>query len=183
MRKGGGSVFFLLFFYWFVTAFLPAQTLAGEKGASFELAAGGGINLSSLNTNQAMLAPGLYLPVRFLEPVRVRVEGDVEVIDYRGRLTAIMGIAPFLRAVWPEGAVRPFVEIGGGVNYSSRNKIDGKKLRGPVLFSAMGGAGLEFSLNKRIIGISYRARHLSNGHLYKANQGLDSQYIMLSVRF
>ncbi|MCC6346521.1 MAG: acyloxyacyl hydrolase [Nitrospirales bacterium] len=166
-----------------LVVFIPGASAAGS-GSFFEAGIGGGISLNGINTKQVLLAPAYSIPIKNSEVFRVRIEGTVELSEFHDRITAIAGVSPFLRAVWPGARLRPFIEVGPGINYASRKHLDGKKLRGPVLFSAMGGVGLETQVQKRPVSFSYRVRHLSNGHIYgKENQGLDSQYLMLSIGF
>ncbi|MBZ0155507.1 MAG: acyloxyacyl hydrolase [Alphaproteobacteria bacterium] len=157
---------------------------AAEGDRFFEVGIGGGVSLNGINTTQVLIAPAYRIPFKNSEVLKFRIEGTVELIEFHDRITVIAGVAPFLRATWPGAGLRPFIELSPGVNYASRRHLDGKKLRGPVLFSAMGGIGLEMRVHKRPVSLSYRVRHLSNGHIYgNDNQGLDSQYLMLSIGF
>lgn len=156
---------------------------AEERGRSFEVSLGGGINLNGINSTQFLFAPAVSAPLAGSRSLRLALEGDIEVIDYRSRSTLIAGLAPMVRATWPAKTVRPFIELGGGINYAARNNPAGKELNGPLLFSAMGGVGLEVVSGGRPLRVSYRLRHLSNGHLYKGNEGINTQYLMLSTSF
>ncbi|MFZ5997006.1 MAG: acyloxyacyl hydrolase [Nitrospirota bacterium] len=161
----------------------PNRGFAADKQGLFEVAVGGGINLNGINTNQVLFVSALSFPIKGAEMMRFGLEGDLEFIEYHGRVTFIGGVAPFFRATWQRAGIRPFAEIGGGINYSSRKRVDGRELNGPFLFSAMGGAGIEVLYNKMPMRIAYRLRHLSNGHLYKGNEGFNTQYLMLSIGF
>lgn len=156
---------------------------AAAGGRLFELGLGGGINLNGVNSTQFLISPAVFIPLAGSRVFRLGVEGDIEFIEHEGRVTVITGIAPLIRAIAPSGTVWPFIEIGGGVNYASRKRIDGKELDGPFLFSAMAGAGIEMTAGKRLLRASYRLRHLSNGSLYDKNEGLNTQYLFLSISF
>lgn len=166
-----------------VSLFLSSAARAAGGGVFFEPGAGVGADLNGLGAKMLLIVPALSVPIKGAEMLRFRLEGNIELIERRDRTTVISGIAPFFRMLCPGGGIRPFVELGGGVNYSSRKSLDGDRLRGPYLFSGMGGAGIEFLYKKRPVSFSYRARHLSNASLYKTNHGLNSQYLMVIVGF
>ncbi|MFO0754558.1 MAG: acyloxyacyl hydrolase [Thermodesulfovibrionales bacterium] len=177
-------VLLLLFSFCLFLSALARRACAAESDRFFEAGIGGGASLNGINTTQVLLAPAYSIPLKNSDVFRVRIEGTVELIEFRDRITAIAGVSPFLRVTWPLAGLRPFIEVSPGINYASRKHLDGKKLRGPLLFSATGGVGLEMQLQKRPVSFSYRARHLSNGHIYgKDNQGLDAHYLMLSIGF
>jgi hypothetical protein len=156
--------------------------VAAENRRYFDIGIGGGLSLNSVDSRQLLIAPALNIPFRERDYLRFRLEGNIEFIDVPGKSLLGIGVSPLLRGVLPVGKEASlFLEIGPGINLLSRSKIEDRKLGGPFAFSATGGAGLEFNLGKRLVSISYRLRHLSNGHLYNANQGLNSQYVMLSV--
>jgi hypothetical protein len=166
-----------------MTLFLCGWACAGQKGTLFELGVGGGLNLNGLGAMQVLVAPALSIPINS-EIFSLHVEGDLEMISADGETMTIGGISPMLRASLPGEKVRPFVEIGPGVNYATKKEFGGRHLGGPFFFSAMGGLGIEMPLGRKIVSISYRARHLSNGHIKVGwNQGYNSQYLMLSVSF
>lgn len=182
---GRGTVYLYLLLFLISLVILPYSDkgFAANDRRFFEVGLGGGIDLVGLDTSLALLAPAVSMPIKGTDMLRFRLEGNLEFIEHRGQVTTIGGIAPFLRATWQKAGIRPFAEIGGGINYSSRKKVDGKELTGPFLFSAMGGVGVEFQCKKKPVSVSYRLRHLSNAHLYKGNQGFNSQYLMLSIGF
>jgi hypothetical protein len=166
-----------------MTLFLCGGARAGQNGTFFELGVGGGLNLNGLGSTQVLVAPALSIPINS-EIFRLRMEGDLEMIFADGETMAVGGISAMLRASLPGKKVRPFVEIGPGVNYATDKEFGGRHLGGPFFFSAMGGLGIEVPLGgQKIISISYRARHLSNGNTKDWNQGYNSQYLMLSVSF
>ena len=154
-----------------------------ENKTYFDLGIGGGSSLNGLRTQQIMIAPAISIPVS-REYFTLRVEADLEMIFSPGKTLLVGGISPMLRAVLMKGRVKPFIEIGPGVNYATHRDFKGRHLTGPVFFSGTGGLGVELTSSGRPISISYRARHLSNGHIKKGwNQGLNSQYIMVCLGF
>ena len=167
-----------------VTLFCVSNAVfAEEEDHFFEFGLGAGESLNGLGTGQLLLMPALNLKIRGTELLRLRVEGDMETIYDNGQGMTVGGIAPFLRVVMPSEGLRPFLEIGGGPNLADRNDLGGRRLGGRFCFSAMAGAGVELVTRERVISLSYRVRHLSNANLYVWNQGLNSQYIILSVGF
>lgn len=182
MGRRAGCV--LLLFLCCVLFFgFPVESSAAESPHRFEFALGPGISLSNLDSRQLLLAPAVSIPVKGTGFLRFRIEGNAEFIDFHDKFNAVLGVAPFFRTILPKGRVRPFAEIGGGINYSTHTYLDGDRLKGPFLFSAMANAGLEFTFQGRPASLSYRVRHLSNGHLYHCNKGINSQYLMMSVSF
>jgi len=166
-----------------MTLFLCGWARAEQKGTFFELGVGVGLNLNGLGSTQVLVAPAISIPISS-EIFRLRMEGDLEMMFADGETMMLGGISPMLRASLPGEKVRLFVEIGPGINYATQKEFGGRHLGGPFFFSAMGGLGIEMPLGRKIISISYRARHLSNGHINGGwNQGYNSQYLMLSVSF
>jgi hypothetical protein len=161
---------------------LCGQAAAEARGAHFELGIGVGTDLNGLGAEQVLIAPAYSIPL-YRESVRLRLEGDFEFIDRSGSTMFIGGVASFIRAALPLGKIRPFMEIGPGVNYANHVRFAERELGGPFFFSAMGGVGLEIRYDKRDVSISYRVRHISNARLQDHNQGMNSQYIMLSMSF
>lgn len=162
---------------------LSGNGSAEEKERYFEIGIGGGVNLESINTKQILLAPSINWKIKGQESLRFRIEGDLEFIEDDKNLAVIGGVAPFLRVGASERNLRPFFEVGAGVNLSSRDEIGERRLGGTFLFSLMGGVGFELVTRGGLISISYRIRHLSNAHLYRLNQGINFQYVMVSISF
>ena len=166
-----------------MTLFLCGWARAGQNETFFELGVGGGLGINGIGSMQVLVAPAISIPMNS-EIFRLRMEGDLEMIFTDGETMAVGGISPMLRASLPGKKVRPFVEIGPGVNYATKKEFGGRRLGGPFFFSAMGGLGIEMPFDQKTISISYRARHLSNGNTKSGgNQGCNSQYLMLSVSF
>ena len=181
--KKGANLLLVPFLLFVLPLFFPVKGLCAEKEDCFELGVGAGTNLNGIQTEQLLLAPAVSIKMKGTELVRFRLEGNLELIKEHSRLTVIGGIAPLFRFIVPKWKLRPFLEAGGGANLANRNDVGGRRLGGHFFFSAMGGVGVEFSTGGHPASISYRARHLSNGHLYQWNQSLNSQYLMLSVGF
>lgn len=169
-----GAVMILLF---------CSQAGAEQKGTFFELGGGVGRDMHGLGTTQALLAPALSLPI-INDIFRLRLEGNFEIIFDGGKTMIVGGISPMIRASITTGSLRPFLELGPGINLADKKEFDGRHLGGAFFFSAMGGLGLEVPYSNRILSLSIRTRHLSNGHVRKGwNQGLNSQYLMISTSF
>ena len=181
MKKKSIQAVSLLFF--FMIFCHCNEGFAEDKDRYVGFGIGGGINLESINTRQILLAPDISWNIKDQKLLRFRLEGALEFIDDDGRVAVIGGVAPFVRFLLSEKNVRPFFEVGAGVNLTSRDEVKGRQLGGTFLFSLMGGAGFEILMNKSLISISYRFRHLSNGGLYSHNHGLNSQYLIISVGF
>jgi hypothetical protein len=161
---------------------LCGQAAAEVRRTHFELGIGGGADLNGLGTAQVLLAPAVSIPLH-REIVSLRLEGNIEFIHWRGSTMFIGGISPLIRAALPLGKISPFLEMGPGVNYADHVRFADRELGGPFFFSAMGGIGFEIRFDKRDVSISYRVRHISNARLQDHNQGMNSQYIMLSMSF
>ncbi|HEX8948276.1 MAG TPA: acyloxyacyl hydrolase [Dissulfurispiraceae bacterium] len=166
-----------------LSLFPPVKGLCAEKDNFFELGIGPGTSLNGIHTEQLLFAPAFSVKIKGTELVRFRLEGNLELIKEHSRLTVVGGIAPLFRFTVPGWKLRPFLEAGGGANLANHNDVGGRRLGGHFFFSAMGGTGVAFSAAGHPASISYRVRHLSNGHLYQWNQSLNSHYLMLSVGF
>jgi len=177
--------FFWIFFFLAVSLCLSEKAIAGDKDRYFELGIGGGTNLfQSLNTEQAIITPAVNWKIKDVKSLWFRLEGDIELINDDRRTTLVFGAAPMLRLFLKEmGNNKPFIEAGAGANFISRNRIEDRHLGGSFVFSFMGGVGYEFKTGGRPVGISYRYRHISNAGLYAPNEGIDSQYLILSIGF
>jgi hypothetical protein len=166
-------------------AAMTLLTICAGKGycaenIHWELAVGPGLNVDGNHTSQILIAPAISLqsPKQWL---RYRIEGDLELIDSDGRITAIIGAAPFLRFYMLNGEKKPFFEIGAGANVISRNNTGNKNSGGSFIFSVMGGAGYEFTLYERPVAVSCRFRHISNACLYPHNESINNLYLLFSI--
>lgn len=159
---------------------LSSMAYGGEKDTSWDLAVGPGLNIDGINTKQLLIAPALSMKVPNHELLRYRFEGDLELIDSNGAITAVIGVAPFLRFLMSQKESRPFLEAGAGVNLISRNHTAQKDSGGIFQFTLMGGAGYEFSSSGKPISISCRFRHISNSHIYEENQSINTLYLLVS---
>jgi hypothetical protein len=151
-----------------------------EKKSHWELAVGPGLNIDGNHTSQILIAPALSIPSP-KQWLQYRIEGDLELIDSDGLITAVIGAAPFLRFYMLEGEKKPFFELGAGANLISRNHTGDKDSGGAFIFSIMGGIGYEIPLHGRPFTVSTRFRHLSNCYIYGANQSLNTLYVLLSI--
>ncbi len=166
--------------------FVPDACFGDEK-SYFEMGVGAGADLQGMAAKQLLLMPALNMPVSVCQSLRARIEGDFEIYDYAGKggypgkTSFVGGIAPFLRLLPFRWNVNPFVEAGVGANLQTNRNIGHHRIGGPFMFSLMSGAGIEMMINKTPVSLSYRFRHLSNADLYDNNEGLNSQYIILSI--
>jgi hypothetical protein len=172
---------------WVIIVALVVPYLCSEAAAEvgeihFELGVGAGSDLHSLQTAQALVAPAVSIPIS-KEIFSLRLEGTLEFISTRGDSLFVAGVSPLLRATLPLEKIRPFIEIGPGLNYANHANFASRSLGGPFFFSATGAVGIEFAPVGRALSISYRARHLSNGGLREGNESMNSHYIMLSLGF
>jgi hypothetical protein len=175
LRAGGiGLILSAIFLF-----FLPSGAFSEEKKGYFELGIGEGISLRGAEASHTVLVPAFNRGAK--DFLRLRLEGNLEYVSDEGRGAFFIGGAPSLRFLVSEKAPRPFLEIGVGLNYASSTVVGDRELGGHFLFSLMGSIGCEFEVDGRPVTLSYRARHLSNGHLYSKNMGIDSQYIILSM--
>ncbi len=162
-------------------------TVFGEEKNYFEIGAGAGTDLQGVAAKELLLAPAFSMPISANGSLLARIEGDFEIIDYSGKsdysgkTIFVGGIAPFLRLLPLGWKIDPFIEIGAGGNFTTDRTIGHQHIDGPFLFSLMSGSGIEMMINKTPVSLSYRFRHLSNGDIYKSNEGFNSQYIMLSI--
>ena len=157
---------------------------AGEgycaENIHWELTAGPGLNVDGNHTSQILIAPAISLQSS-KQWLKYRIEADLELIDSDGRITAVIGAAPFLRFYLLKGENKPFFETGAGVNVISRNVTGDKNSGGAFIFSVMGGAGYEFTLYERPVAVSCRFRHISNACLYPHNESINNVYLLFSI--
>lgn len=175
---------FLVFFIFGAFFCLSGVCITEASDEYFEVGLGGGTSLANFNTKQILIAPSISWKVKDMELLRFRFEGDLELIEHDELGTIIGGVAQFLRILFsPEDNVAPFFEVGAGLNLSNHNVIAHRKLGGGFLFSLMGGAGVEFKTKGKLLSLSTRFRHLSNGNLFPGNQSINSQYLIFSMGF
>lgn len=169
----------LLFAFVTVITFSAGEGYCAET-IHWELVVGPGLNVDGNHTSQILIAPSISLqsPKQWL---KYRIEGDLELIDSDGRITAVIGAAPFLRFYPLSGEKKLFFEIGAGVNVISRNTTGDKNSGGAFIFSVMGGPGYEFTLYERPVAVSCRFRHISNACLYPHNESINNVYLLFSI--
>jgi hypothetical protein len=97
----------LLLTFMLLHTFFAGDSFCAEKNIQWELTAGPGLNIDGIDTNQILIAPGLSLQSH-KEWLRYRFEGALELIDNEGQITAIAGVAPFLRFDLLNGKNKPF---------------------------------------------------------------------------
>jgi hypothetical protein len=154
---------------------------AEERGRYWDVSAGAGLDMDGIGSRQILFAPAFSVMIPNRRLLWLRLEGDLELIESRRKITAVVGAAPFIRFYMLEKKPRPFVELGAGPNIVTRNHVGPKNVGGFFLFSLMGGAGVEFNAHGRPVSISYRVRHLSNGHIFLINESVNTQYLLLSI--
>jgi hypothetical protein len=170
----------------FLFAFLVLLTVSAgnsycaEKKTHWELAVGPGLNVDDNETSQLLIAPAVSIQSS-KQWLLYRIEGNLELIDSDGQITAVMGAAPFLRFYLMGGEKKPFFEIGAGANIISRNNTGEKNSGGSFIFSTMGGAGYEFRIYEKPVTVSCRLRHLSNACLYPHNESINNIYLLFSI--
>ena len=181
-------------------ASLACVTIASADGDHIELRewgvrAGGGINSSSLIQYYAVhpyVGLSLWDPAsRWFDQYGIRALWMLEpwaayVNDDHGKHQTDsfeIGLnALFLRMVFGDWALRPFVEGGEGVVYTDLRKQD---LGTRVQFTSTIGGGLEYELRPDMaVGLQVRFRHMSNAGMASSNPGINTVYglIGLTVR-
>jgi hypothetical protein len=177
---GRKKIFYFSFYFLCTMLFFTDKCFSEDKNTYFELLFGGGNDLKSQKSTHILVAPALNWTAK--DYLKVRLEADFEIIENNNDLFFISGIAPFLKFISQGTALKPFIELGAGVNYLSKTTIANQALGGHFTFSLMSGVGIEFPVKKVPINLSYRFRHLSNGGIYDLNFGLDSHYIIIGIR-
>ncbi len=166
-------IFFCLFF---------TVTASGEERDGFwDIGVGGGLNVDGNPTSQVILVPAYNRRSSWSRRLWYRFEGDLEFLEGYHKVTAVIGAGPFVRWYASDARVRPFVEIGAGVNVITRNYTANKEAGGFLVFSPSIGAGIQVLPHGRPVSVSCRFRHLSNGHVFTYNQSINTLYFILSI--
>lgn len=90
------------------------------------------------------------------------------------------GGTAMLRAVYGEHGMRPYVELGLGLNYLNRTELGSNEYSTRFQFGEHLGAGIE-TRNGWFGG--WRFSHYSNGGLRSPNNGLNAHQVVLGTRF
>ncbi|MEW5802676.1 MAG: acyloxyacyl hydrolase [bacterium] len=129
------------------------------------------------------------------DPLRFKVEGALGATTSPcARIMASVGIEAFYYldtfAAKHSGAaehsvaakqIRPYAEAGVGIIYSDF-QVEGQGLR--INFNPQAGLGLEFLTEpKTSFFTTLRLHHISNGHLYKYNRGVNSISLVVGYFF
>jgi len=78
--------------------------------------------------------------------------------------------------------VFPYVELGIGISYITRQEIGGRDLGTPFLFEDRFGLGARFGENKQM-DLTYRLVHFSNAYMGPCNHGINLHLIVLGYWF
>ncbi len=172
-----------IFFILLLLLIFNLPSYAEEGGGDYqlkryELAVAGGTSLNAEKTTQVMLILGMNVKTK--PNLFLRVEPTLEYFTKEGHQMFVGGSSLVLRFVAPHKGITPFVDMGAGANFSTRNNFLGRRLGDHFLFDLILGGG--FNLGKRY-SISYRYRHLSDAGLFTYNDGIDSHYIVFGVYF
>ncbi|MCC6763277.1 MAG: acyloxyacyl hydrolase [Deltaproteobacteria bacterium] len=180
-------------------AWLVSTTSASADGSCLELRewgvrAGGGINSSSLIQYYAIhpyWGLSLWDPAsRWFEKYGIRALWMIEpwaayVNDDNGRHKTdsfeIGMNALFVRLVFGEATLRPFIEAGEGAVYTDLRKQDlGTRLQ----FTSTIGGGLEYEVRPGVaVGLQARFRHMSNAGMASSNPGINTVYGLIGLTF
>jgi len=117
------------------------------------------------------------------EPLRLKLEVNAGLTtDGRQRaLLAVNLLALYYLEPYRSGPWAPYIEGGFGVIYTDF-QVDGQGLR--TNFNPQAGIGLEYALaNHSAMTIGFRAHHVSNGHTYRENRGINSALITIGYLF
>lgn len=117
------------------------------------------------------------------EALRFKLEGNLGLAE-KERPRLLMSVN-FFALYYLDGLrsrhLRPYLEAGAGLVYNDF-QVDGQGLR--INFNPQAGIGTEWKTDG---GRSYygalRAYHISNGHLYHANRGINALLLQLGVHF
>ena len=90
------------------------------------------------------------------------------------------GGTAMLRAVYGEAGLRPYVEVGLGLNYLTRTELGDRDFSTRFQFGEHLGAGIE--ARSGWFG-GWRFSHYSNGGLRSPNNGLNAHQVVLGIRF
>jgi hypothetical protein len=93
-----------------------------------------------------------------------------------------IGVSPlFVRLLFGEWPLRPFIEAGEGAVYTDLRKQDlGTRLQ----FTSQVGGGLEYSIRPDLaIGVQARLRHMSNAGMASSNPGINTVYGLIGLTF
>ena len=175
----------------------PARAVDPIPGGTFELGVAGGVSIShdvnrkiSLDTvygwdvlphlgwvltdehGQPLLRGNLEI---LLEPMYVHLHASTQNVD-------LYGFAGYFRWLFTgTGALRPYLEAGGGALYGQT------KLRETTCdynFLLVPGAGLHmFFTEKAALTLGYRFQHVSNGHRCSPNLGLNSSLVTIGLDY
>jgi opacity protein-like surface antigen len=182
-----------------LVASLASATLASAEGSRLELRewgvrAGGGLNPSSSIQYYAIhpyVGLSLWDPVsRWFDQYGIRALWMIEpwvayVNDDHGRHKTDsfeIGLnALFVRLVFGESALRPFLEAGEGAVYTDLRKQDlGTRLQ----FTSTIGGGLEYEIRPGMaVGLQARFRHMSNAGMASSNPGINTVFGLLGLTF
>jgi hypothetical protein len=182
-----------------MVACVASATLARADGNCVELRewgvrAGGGINPSSQIQYYAIhpyFGLSLWDPAsRWFEQYGIRalwmIEPWVAYVndDHGAHQTDSFEIgvnALFIRLVFGDRIVRPFVEAGEGAVYTDLRKQDlGTRLQ----FTSTIGAGLEYEIQPGMaIGLQARFRHMSNAGMASSNPGINTVFGLVGLTF
>jgi opacity protein-like surface antigen len=182
-----------------MVACLASATLAGAEGNCVELRewgvrAGGGINPSS-EIQYYAIHPYFGLSIwdpasRWFEQYGIRALWMIEpwvayVNDDKGPHKTDsfeIGVnALFIRLVFGDRVVKPFVEAGEGAVYTDLRKQDlGTRLQ----FTSTIGAGLEYEIQPGMsVGLQARLRHMSNAGMATSNPGINTIFGLVGLTF
>lgn len=182
-----------------LVACLASATLASAEGSRLELRewgvrVGGGLNPSSSIQYYAIhpyVGLSLWDPVsRWFDQYGIRALWMIEpwvayVNDDHGRHKTDsfeIGLnALFVRLVFGESALRPFLEAGEGAVYTDLRKQDlGTRLQ----FTSTIGGGLEYEIRPGMaVGLQARFRHMSNAGMASSNPGINTVFGLLGLTF
>ncbi len=108
-----------------------------------------------------------------------RLELDLGVLDDKDT-TFDAGFQPVFRYTYKKYKVRPYIDLGAGIHFISRNTIRDREMGSSFQFSLLAGTGLSFN-NKFDLG--YRFFHLSNADIHPHNNGRDEHLLVLTFPF
>lgn len=158
----------------FCLFFAAGAFAAGQK--SFEVDIAGGGSLNGNGAGQAMLMAAWQKPL--YPDFLLRVEPTLEYMNSKGDVLLAGGFSLAFRKLARYKSLKAFVDLGAGLNLITNKHFAGRRLGDDFMFDLLLGGGFYLT---RDISLSYRYRHLSNGGIFRYNEGIDSYYLILGI--
>jgi hypothetical protein len=144
----------------------------------YEIDAGVGRNLNGTHVAQFTLIGARIWQLGRL--TSLRLEPTFEVFRKESFTMVVLGASPVFRFMLLDKMTAPFIDLGAGLNFESRQFFANRNLGDHFAFGLMAGGGIQIDRRWKLF---YRYRHLSNAGLFPPNQGIDAHYILAGYSF